>query len=476
LLSLNVFSDLLLAAAFATIPVFFLIAIGKLDHASGRFRLSVLLYAGGLAAIVVSILFPHIWPDLNGTIYEFAVKLAAAAVILAAGFVSWPFLRFAMEIKRSVATLPERELLVHERNDLETAKSELEKEVVKASYKLERTNRQMRMALLGSPITVFRQDKDLRYTWIFNAPGQTEESDFIGKTDIEVFPPDVALTVTEVKRAAMETDNEQSAETYIRFQHGNFWYFLRTQPDYDENGEIIGTISCAIDITEQKRQQQRQQLLIREVTHRSKNLLAVLQSIVRQTAQRTRTTEEFLPQLTARLQSIAQSHDLLVNDDWSGTSLRKLLDSQLRVLSDIEPERVRIGGDDLLLTAVAVQNLGLAFHELATNAAKYGALSGSKGTVSIEWWIEPPEPGAADSKDGRLQLVWREAGGPHVEPSADSGFGRILLERVVGKALGGEVKMDFAANGLTCTMRLPACRTIAEREEHPPHETAVAMA
>jgi two-component sensor histidine kinase len=201
---------------------------------------------------------------------------------------------------------------------------------------------------------------------------------------------------------------------------------------------------------------------MREVTHRSKNLLAVLQSIVRQTARRTRNTEEFLTQLTARLQSIAQSHDLLVNDDWSGTSLRKLLDSQLNVLSDIAPDRVSIKGQDLLLTSVAVQNFGLAFHELATNALKYGSLSGNRGKLAIEWKI------TGGKTEGQLQFIWRESGGPAVELSKESGFGRTLLERVVGKALGGTVDMDFSAGGLVCTMALPVSRTIANWENDTP--------
>jgi two-component sensor histidine kinase len=460
--SLNLLSDILMAAAFCVIPGFFIVAISRLERLSDRFKMASVLYSLGMIFIAASILAPHFWPSITGTFYEFVIKVLATATIVSASYVSWPFVRLATEYRRSMALLPETELLILERDDLEAAKTELEKEIVKRSYQLERVNRQMRLALLGSPITVFRQDLDFRYTWIFNAPDQTTEEDFIGKTDDEIFPPDVALTLAEVKKMAVETHEEQSAETYVRYPHGNFWYLLRTQPDYDEDNEIIGTLSCAIDITEQKRQQQRQHLLMREVTHRSKNLLAVLQSIVRQTARRTRNTEEFLTQLTARLQSIAQSHDLLVNDDWSGTSLRKLLDSQLNVLSDITPERISIKGQDLLLTSVAVQNFGLAFHELATNALKYGSLSGNRGKLAIEWKI------TGGKTEGQLQFIWRESGGPAVELSKESGFGRTLLERVVGKALGGTVDMDFSAGGLVCTMALPVSRTIANWENDTP--------
>jgi two-component sensor histidine kinase len=169
-------------------------------------------------------------------------------------------------------------------------------------------------------------------------------------------------------------------------------------------------------------------------------------------------------QLTARLQSIAKSHDLLVNDDWSGTSMRKLFESQLTVLSDIGAERVRLNGPNLLLTSVAVQNLGLAFHELVTNATKYGALSVPNGYIEIDWQLRPCEGGNGSEDPDLMCLTWREHNGPEVVVSPDSGFGRMLLERVVGQALGGTVKLEFAADGLFCTMQLPVSRVIANKE------------
>jgi two-component sensor histidine kinase len=128
---------------------------------------------------------------------------------------------------------------------------------------------------------------------------------------------------------------------------------------------------------------------------------------------------------------------------------------------------VKIQGLDALLTAVAVQNLGLAFHELATNAVKYGSLSRAGGKVQIEWSVENASEARSDAEQAagqQLRLVWREIGGPSVRAGDDSGFGRTLLERVVGRALGGTASLDFAPDGLVCTMMLPVDRVIADAD------------
>ena len=465
-ITLNFLSDVVLGIAFLIVFLTFFAAINRQERLNQRFKWASFSYAVGMLAVALSILSPHTWPSINGTTTEFLIKLATGSIIVIASFLAWPLIKLSRRDSRLIASLSDTELLLLERDDFAAAKSKLEEEIVRRSYQLERVSRQMRLAISGSKITIFRQDKDLRYTWIFNVPPQTSEADYIGKTDYDIFPPDVALTIVEVKNSAIEAEEERSAEVRVRFPHGVFWYFLQTQPDYDTDGKIIGTISCAVDITEQKRQQQRQLLLMREVTHRSKNLLAVLQGIVRQTALRTKNLDEFQVRLTARLQSLARSHDLLVNDDWSGTAFRKLLQSELSILSDFASSRITFQGPDLLLTAVAVQNLGLAFHELSTNALKYGALSCPEGRVDIGWEIVEagsPFSGTPLSSD-HLQIIWAETGGPNVEKNDDKGFGRTLLERVVGQALNGSVKLDFLPGGIVCTMILPASRTIENED------------
>jgi two-component sensor histidine kinase len=466
-LSVSLISEAFTGAALIFIATTIFVAVNHQRRLGRRLRVSLLLTALGLSSLAVSMMAPIVIPFLNGTIYELIFKISAACIVLAAIFSIWPVVRMATQHRNLLASLSETQLLLLERDNLAAAKTELEKEIIEGSFKLERANRQMRLAILGSQITIFRQDKEHRYSWIFNVPPGTKESDYLGKTDMEVFPADVALTIGEVKNQAMKSGEEQSAEVRVRFPHGSFWYLLRTQPDYDENGDIIGTISCAVDITEQKRHQNRQELLMREVTHRSKNLLAVLQSIVRQTAIRTTDIAEFMAKLTDRLQSIAASHDLLVNDDWSGTSLRKLVKNQLAVASAAHSERVVTSGIDILLTAVAVQNLGFALHELATNAMKCGALSNETGVVKMRWRIVTQRGAMKRNKfaEDCLEFVWEETGGPPIEGDIkEGGFGKMLLERVVGQALGGVVALDFAQSGVVCKMILPVSRVVAGRE------------
>ncbi len=463
--TLNFWSDVLLAAGFILLGITLILTIGRGGILTPRLRDVAILCASGLLVAAAGIIASHIWTTIDRTEYELLIKLLAALLLAGACYLAWPLVRFALRHKRSIASLPDPELLIMERDDLSAANTELEREIVRRSYQLERVNRQMRLALMGSPITVFRQDRERRYTWIFNPP-EHFAPDVIGKTETDIFPPEAASQVSEIKERAMRTQDEQSAEIRMRLPSGHYWYLLRSQPDYNEDAEVIGTISCAIDITEQKRQQQRQQLLMREVTHRAKNLLAVLQGIVRQTAHRTNDFDAFIASFTARLQAIARSHDLLVQDDWRGTHLATLIESQLAVLSEIDSERVKIHGAELRLTPVAVQNFGMAIHELATNAMKYGSLSDANGKVEIDWEIvEGSKAADADEEERgeQLRLVWRETGGPAVTALNDSGFGRTLLERVVGRALGGTADLDFSPDGLVCTLTLPVSRVIANR-------------
>ena len=189
-------------------------------------------------------------------------------------------------------------------------------------------------------------------------------------------------------------------------------------------------------------------LLLRELTHRSKNLLAVIQAIARQTARQTDTVDEFLDRFGARLHAIGMSHDLLVADDWHGASLRMLVEQQLESHANGEGSRVAIEGEDVVLKPEAVHNLGLALHELTANAEKYGSLSNSEGLVHVGWNVCEGEKA--------LKLTWEERGGPDVKAPSQSGFGRAMLENVVGKALAGDVALSFPSKGVRCEIVIPA--------------------
>jgi two-component sensor histidine kinase len=188
-------------------------------------------------------------------------------------------------------------------------------------------------------------------------------------------------------------------------------------------------------------------LIMRELSHRSKNLLAIVLAIARQTARHTTSFSDFESRFNSRIQALADAHDLLVEQQWSGAYMDDLVRAQLAAFG---MDKVICHGPRTMLRTEAVQNVALALHELATNASKYGALSVPDGQVNIDWARQAAaEPGGRD-----LRLTWRESGGPPVVPPNHKGFGCFVLERVTVNALG-EGNLEFSPEGLlwTCIIR-----------------------
>ena len=250
------------------------------------------------------------------------------------------------------------------------------------------------------------------------------------------------------KRMAMETGSSQELEIDFKLYRRERSFYFVIEPLRDDEANVIGTASVAVDISERKANEQQLRLLLRELTHRSKNLLAVIHAIARQTASRTTSLQDFLDRFSARLYAIGLSHDLLVADDWHGASLRMLVEQQLELHARSFGKRIAIEGEDVILKPEAVHNLGLALHELTANAEKYGSLSRPTGAIRIKWDF------CEDAN--KLKLVWQESGGPEVKRPERSGFGRAMLENVVGKALAGDVTLTFPVKGVRCEIVIPA--------------------
>jgi len=207
-----------------------------------------------------------------------------------------------------------------------------------------------------------------------------------------------------------------------------------------------GVAIIARDISERNRAQDHIKFLLRESSHRSKNLLAVIQVIASQTARAADTLEQFQSRFGQRLRSMAVSHDLLVNEDWKRASLLDLVHLQLRPFA-APGLQLKVEGFVVYISPEAAQHIGLALHELATNASKYGAWSIPSGEVSVNWKVLP---------GGDLQLSWRERNGPRVEPPSHKGFGSTLTQDVIAQALDTKVAMGFAPDGLVWTIEVPA--------------------
>jgi PAS domain S-box-containing protein len=237
------------------------------------------------------------------------------------------------------------------------------------------------------------------------------------------------------------------------------WIFGRGRVSRDAEGRPKRYSGVDIDITERKKQDEHLRMVMRELLHRTDNLLTVVQGLSRQTAHRSTSLEEFDATFTARLKGLGESSALLTRQDWRGAPLNELILAQSAPFA--APARFVLEGPAVLLSPKATQNLGLAFHELCTNAIKYGALSQPEGRVAVHW-----EVGA--DPEGSLDLVWTEAGGPPVKPPRRSGFGRVVSEKMLARALGAEVTTDFAPSGLVWRLRLPAGEFTRKGPDPPP--------
>ena len=211
--------------------------------------------------------------------------------------------------------------------------------------------------------------------------------------------------------------------------------------------ELIGT---ARDITDHKLHDIHLHMLLREITHRSKNLLAIIQAMARQTVKDSLTAEDFEHRLSLRLRGLAASHEALADQDWHGAHIEELVRGQLGHVLENFPTRVLFNGPSLFLKPEAAQNIGLALNELATNAVRYGALSNDRGQIRIVWRLdEPSQPGR------RLHITWNESDGPTVTPPRRQGFGHRVVERVAARALDGNVSLTFAPAGLEWSLNIP---------------------
>jgi two-component sensor histidine kinase len=188
---------------------------------------------------------------------------------------------------------------------------------------------------------------------------------------------------------------------------------------------------------------------MREISHRSKNLLAIIQAMARQTARHAGSIDDFLNQFNARVQALARSHDLLVQQNWHGAGLHDLLRSQLSPYVDTELSPVTIEGPAVLLKPETAQNLGLALHELAANASKYGALSVPSGRIVVRW------AEVSDGKGDGVELTWSESGGPTVGVPAKRGFGSMLIQQNLARSLESEVELKFENDGVSCRIMIP---------------------
>jgi PAS domain S-box-containing protein len=225
-----------------------------------------------------------------------------------------------------------------------------------------------------------------------------------------------------------------------------------TGPRDADTGKVTRVMGTLMDITQQKAREERVQLLIREVNHRSKNMLAIVQAIARQTA--ASEPEHFVSRFSERIQALAANQDLLVRNEWRGVGIYDLVRAQLTPFADLMATRITVDGPDIQMSAAAAQAIGMVLHELATNAGKYGALSTSVGQVDLSWRLAPGRP------ESRFAISWSERDGPPVEPPTRKGFGNTVLLTMAKMSLLADVNIDYASTGVIWRLECPAQNVI----------------
>ncbi len=219
---------------------------------------------------------------------------------------------------------------------------------------------------------------------------------------------------------------------------------LTISPVRDAAGKIVGASKIARDITDRKRSEAQMSVLAREAEHRAKNLLANVGAIVG--LSQSDTPDGIKEAIAGRIEALANVHSLFAKSRWAGAELRALVGQELSPYSRDGALRTRIDGPTVILKPDVAQAIAVALHELATNAAKYGALSEAKGQVRIEW---------SHAAEGQLVLHWTEAGGPPVKPPTRKGFGTHVMEAMIRARKGGDVRLDWHPDGLSCEIILP---------------------
>ncbi len=328
----------------------------------------------------------------------------------------------------------------------------LESEQLRLTEELATLLQRYEIALRGSSVTVFTQDRDLRYTSISNPFLGFKIEEIVGRTDHELIPAENRPAVVKVKQEVLQSGEAKDRELQINDGQIVRWYDFHIEPLRDNKGHVIGLSCAVVDITASKEGEEHLRLLMRELTHRSKNLLAMIQAIARQTARYAGSIDGFLGQFNARVQALARSHDLLVQESWHGATLKDLLHSQLGPYVDTEMSQVTMNGPPIRLKPETAQSLGLALHELASNASKYGALSVPTGRISVTWL--PLSKSDKDNLEG-VEILWSEKGGPTVGVPSKRGFGSMVIQNNLARTLDSDVNLIFAKDGVSCRIRVP---------------------
>lgn len=463
LVSLHAGSDVLIAAAYFAIPVAIWIFMRKrpdLELKSLAHLFAAFIFWCGMTHVlnIVTLWYP---------IYETqgVVKGITAVVSVATAILIFPLIPRALaipsprqlqgEVQRHRTTLAE----------LERTKADLEQRVDARTRELREATERFRSLFHRAPVAMVMVDRQ----------GQLQEmneaaENLFGYTEAEL----VGKEVETLLPASLRTDHVSLRDAYCEAPSarpmgaGRELFGLRKSGEEVPveiglnpvlSGGEMAVVASVIDISARRRAEERMRVVMRELSHRSKNLLALIQAMAHRVASFAPDMNSFEANFNERLQGLARSHEVLVAQDWQGAQLSELVHSQLEFANRGESYTVVAEGPRVLLTPSATQNIGMALHELATNSVKHGALSRHGGGVRVTWAM------SGNKAESRLTLRWQEHGVPGLRPSDHKGFGSTVLETIVPESLGGGAQIDFKADGIGWVLWAPLQNVMVDAAE-----------
>jgi PAS domain S-box-containing protein len=260
----------------------------------------------------------------------------------------------------------------------------------------------------------------------------------------------------QIMQRMAKGERTQQSEFRVRRPTGEVrWCIGTAAASVNSAGRVVRLSGVTTDVTDRKEAEERQVLLAREVDHRARNALAVIQSIIRLT--RAKTVDDYVLTVEGRIKALARAHTLLSDSRWRGADLGTLVAEELAPYR--VGDKIDIGGPNISLLPATAQGLALALHELATNAAKHGALSSMKGRVQLNWQLQPDN----------LTLHWVESGGPQIAPPSARSFGLKVIRASIEQQLGGDATFDWDRSGLRCSLSIPLREMTKPRKLEPGH-------
>lgn len=313
--------------------------------------------------------------------------------------------------------------------------------------------------LYNSGLCVLYHDATLQVRIVENQPKSwPSTADILAGGDLAIFDADTAERVLAVKRCVLRTGEAARMEVAIaRAEAGPEWFDLHIEADYDDADDIQGLFVSATDITHVKSREATLRGLLYEVSHRSRNMLAILQSILSHTARHSRGIAQFERTFRGRIASLAHSQDLVTQANWRGVAFRSLVLRQLAEFRSSNDTELMVDGADPDLNPNEALYLGLALHELGANSATFGVLASGRGRISV----------SAEQSDGFNRMDWTEELSEPLAVPTSRGFGRTVLEVVVSRAIDGEASYAIEPQRVAYSIKWPSWPSLLDKRPYP---------